>query len=121
MPLTYLVDENLRGMLWRFIRRHNAAGTFRLDALRVGDPSDLALGSDDPSILLWAERQGRIIISQDERTMPAHLANHLSRGHQSPGVFLTRHVPIPEIVEFLVCAAYASEASEWENQVIFIP
>jgi hypothetical protein len=53
--------------------------------------------------------------------MPAHLADHLARGGRSPGVFLTRPVPIPEIVDFLICAAYASEAPEWENQITFIP
>jgi Domain of unknown function (DUF5615) len=121
MPLIYLVDENLRGLLWRHIRRHNAGGVFPLDALRVGDPSDLTLGSDDPSILRWAEREGRILISHDERTLPVHLADHLAQGRRSPGIFLTRQVALAEIVEFLVCAAYASEASEWENQVTFIP
>jgi hypothetical protein len=30
-------------------------------------------------------------------------------------------VPLAEIVEFLVCAAYASEAAEWKDQVTFIP
>ena len=41
MPLTYLLDEHLRGPLWRAIQRHNALGTDPLDAVRVGDVEDL--------------------------------------------------------------------------------
>jgi hypothetical protein len=34
MPLAYLVDENLRGLVWQYIRRHNARGIHPLDAVR---------------------------------------------------------------------------------------
>ena len=48
MALAYLLDENLRGLLWQYIRRHNAQGVSPLDVLRVGDPADLPLGVGDP-------------------------------------------------------------------------
>ena len=65
MPLPYLLDEHLRGPLWRVIQRHNATGGLPIDALRVGDPDDLPLGSDDATILAWAEREGRILLTLD--------------------------------------------------------
>jgi uncharacterized protein (DUF362 family) len=67
--LRYLLDENLRGVLWRAIQRHNALSVYAIDLVQVGDPPDLPLGSLDPDILLWAERQGRILVSLDKKTL----------------------------------------------------
>ena len=51
----FLLDEHLRGFLWKAIRHHNLIGGDFIDAIRVGDPADLPLGSSDPDILIWAE------------------------------------------------------------------
>ncbi|HSU67868.1 MAG TPA: hypothetical protein VLJ39_13410 [Tepidisphaeraceae bacterium] len=121
MALAFLLDENQRGLLWRYLRLHNAKKLLPLDAVSVGDAPDLPLGSDDPTLLLWAEREKRILISADRATLASHLDAHLKNGHTSPGIFLVRAVPLTEIVEFLVLAAYASEPAEWHNRITFIP
>jgi hypothetical protein len=121
MALAYLVDENLRGLLWQYLRRHNARGVNPLDILRVGDPADLPLGTDDAEILHWCERENRILISRDEQTIVGHMNDHIAGGGRCPGIFLVRDAPVSEVVEFLVCAGHASEPVEWENQVTFIP
>src|SRR6266404_1456724 len=91
MPLRYLLDEHLwGGGLWQAIQQHNTLGTDPLDVLRVGDPMDLPLGAADPDILLWAEREGRVFVSLDKRTLPRHLALHLQAGHHSPGILIIR-------------------------------
>ena len=87
MELRYLLDEHLRGPLWRAVQWHNRRGLWPIDVARVGDPADLPLGSLDPEILLWAEREGRIVVSHDRETLPTHLADHLNAGHRSPGTF----------------------------------
>jgi hypothetical protein len=76
VALAFVLDENQRGLLWRAIVRHNQAGVNVLDAVRVGDFPDLPLGSSDPDILLWSEREGRILVSFDKATMADHLAEH---------------------------------------------
>lgn len=122
MPLAYVLDEHLRGTLWQAILSHNGAAVYPLDAVRVGDPPDLPLGSLDPDILPWAEREGRIVVSRDESTMKTHLADHLRAGHHSPGVFLVRkRSRLAKVVSFLVAAAYASDPSEWQDAVTYIP
>src|SRR5437016_5728621 len=101
MPLSYVLDEDLRGSLWRAILWHNNAGVYPVDVVRVGDPVDLPLGSDDPSILKWAEREQRIILSYDYDTMAAHLANHLAANRHSPGIFMARpRATLPQLVTF---------------------
>jgi hypothetical protein len=122
MPRTYLLDEHLRGPLWRAIQWHNLRGVCPLDVVRVGDPPDLPLGTADPDILLWAERAGRILVSDDRKTMARHLADHLQAGHQSPGIFTIRQLtPLPQVIEFLVLVAYESEAHEWQDRIEYLP
>lgn len=87
MPLRYLLDENQRGVLWQVIECHNARGIDVLDALRVGDPPDLPLGSDDATILLWAEREQRILVTFDRSSMSLYLSDHLKTGNHSPRDF----------------------------------
>jgi Domain of unknown function (DUF5615) len=117
MTLRYLLDEHLRGPPWRAIQWHNRLGEFPLDVVRVGDPPDLPLGALDPDMLVWAEREGRVLVSRDRDTLASHLAAHLSAGRHSPGIFLIRRrVSLPELVSFLVEAAYASEAVEWADR-----
>src|SRR5947209_19270267 len=86
--LKFLLDEHLRGTLWLAIIRHNAQGRMPIDVVRVGDPQDLPLSSSDPIILLWAEREDRILLTEDIHTMPGHLAQHLQAGRHSPGIFV---------------------------------
>jgi hypothetical protein len=118
----YVLDEHLRRRLWRALQTHNARGVDPLDVVRVGDPPDLPLGSGDAAILLWAERENRILVSLDRSSMAYHLAEHLKAGHHSPGIFLVRLKSNPaEVIEYLVLAMYASDPSEWLDWINFIP
>lgn len=122
MPLSYLFDENLRGPLWSFVLRHNCGGVNPLNVVRLGDSDVLPLGTEDPEILLWAERHGRILVSVDRGTMSRHLADHLAAGHHSPGVFTLRtEFPLREILDFLVLAAFATDPAEWADSNRFVP
>src|SRR3990172_93648 len=91
MPLGFVLDEHLRGPLWLAILRHNLrGGELALDVVRVGDPPDLPLAAGDASVLLWAEREARILITEDRQTMLGHLRDHLAAGHHSPGILIPR-------------------------------
>ena len=90
MPVRFVLDENLRGKpIWHALRRSFVAGPVAIDTVRVGDPPDLPLGSTDPSILIWAQAQDRILISGDVQTLPLYLAQHLRRAE------ITRHLRDP--------------------------
>src|SRR5437868_13813413 len=77
MALRFFLDEQLRGPLWHAIQQHNAAGAYVLDVLRVGDPPAPPLGTADPDLILWGEANGRVLVTNDRRTMPGHLTDHL--------------------------------------------
>ncbi len=123
MPVRYLLDEHLRGgALWQAIKQHNARGTDPLDVVRLGDPSDLPLGTLDPDILLWAERQGRVFISLDKKTLARHLRLHLQAGHHSPGVFIIRAgSTVAQVMLFLTLAAYAGDPASFHDRIEHIP
>src|SRR5947209_10349802 len=121
MPLRYLLDENQRGVLWHLIQRHNARGIDPIDAVRVGDAPDLPLGSGDPAILRWAEREHRILVTFDKSSMSRHLSEHLGAGNHCPGIFMVSVDSKPiQVLEFLVLAAHASEATEWLDWIKYV-
>lgn len=122
MSIAFVLDEDMRGPLWRAILDHNSQGIQPIDATRVGDLLDLPLGTRDPDLLIWAENAQRIIVTFDRNTMPGHLADHLAAGNRAPGVFLvSKGASISAVLDFLVAATYASEPFEWENRIQFIP
>ena len=122
MALAFLLDENIPRRLWRAIQRHNARGENSLDVVRVGEPDELPLSSDDTTILAWATRAERILVTEDKHSIPGHLQEHLREGGHSPGVFLVRTgATILPLIEFLVLVAHASEAREWRDRIEYVP
>ena len=122
MSVAFLLDENLLGRLISAIEHHNREGLPPLDVVCVGQSDDLPLSSSDPMILLWAERENRILVSADCNTLPNHLANHLAAGHHSPGVFLVRPgTSLNALVEHLALIAHASDEYEWRDHIEFVP
>jgi hypothetical protein len=120
--LRFLLDEHLRGPLWLAILRHNTHGGLPIDSARVGDAIDLPLGSDDATILQWAERESRILLTEDVHTMPVHMARHLQSGRHTPGVFvISTGCSIKEIVASLELIAHAGEARDYEDTIVYVP
>lgn len=121
MALAFLLDENVPGRLWRAIQRHNEEQPDFINAVRVGEPLDLPLSADDPSILLWAERNGRLLITEDKSTMPVHLAKHLANGHRCPGILmLVAGISVVQLIEYLALIAHASQGVEWQDRIEYI-
>jgi hypothetical protein len=122
MSMRYLLDEHLRGPLWHAIHGHNSRGINVIDVTRVGDPADLPLGSLDPDILCWAEREGRILVTADRESMVGYLADHLRAGRHSPGIFVLRPLyKVSAVVDALVLAAHAGDPMALWDRFDFIP
>lgn len=123
MPLRFVLDEHLRGGgLWQAIQQHNTSGGSPLDVVRIGDPVDLPLGTLDPDLLLWAEREKRIVVSFDYQTMPGHLTAHLQSGRTSPGLLLILpHRSIPDLIASLFIIAYCGDAIDFQDRINYMP
>ena len=123
MPIAFVLDENLRGKpLWQAIRHHKPGGMPRVVATRVGDPTDLPLGSTDSDIVAWAAREDRVILTEDAATFPVALAAHLRLGLTSPGLFVIRPTAtVAAILSWLELVTADDQPGQWRDKVIYIP
>ncbi len=122
MALSFVLDEHLRGPLWQAVLRHNLRGAEKLDVVRVGDIPTLPLEIGDPEILLWAERESRILVTEDRHTMANHLREHLAKGRHSPGILMIRpYQRLRTLVECLVLITHAGEPTDFADVITYIP
>jgi hypothetical protein len=77
---------------------------------------------DDSAVLGMAAQQQRALVSHDVGTMPKHFRAFVSAGKRSAGVFLVpQTLEIGAAIEELLLIWLASEASEWENRLEWLP
>jgi len=75
----------------------------------------------DSEVLRIAAESGRILVSHDRNTMPAHFADFLEL-QSSPGVIIvSQDLDIGAAIEDLLLIWAATEAEEWVDQLGFVP
>ena len=115
MRVRFQAAADLAGRIVRGLRRAEP----EIDIRTAADAELTGLG--DPEVLEIAARSGRVLVSQDCRTMPAHFAR-FNASAPSPGVLLLRRaIPIAAAIEELVLIWSASEAEEWRGRLVWIP
>jgi len=115
MRVRFQADADLDGRILRGLRRVAT----EID-IRTAADAGLA-GLEDPEVLRLAADSGRVLVSQDRRTMPAHFARFSAITH-SPGVILLREaISISTAIEELILIWSASGADEWRGRLVWIP
>lgn len=80
----------------------------------VGDPRLPPRGTLDPEIILWCELNNFILVTNNRRSMPVHLAEHLAQGQHIRGIFVLRpQAEIGEIIDHLIFMALAAQENEF--------
>jgi len=116
--IRYLLDENVNPIL-RFALLLNEPN---LIVWQVGMLSTPALGTLDPEILIWCEENDFILVTNNRKSMPVHLADHLATNRRATGILiLNAELSIGETVNELLLIASASSAEEYYDQIIFLP
>ena len=93
---------------------------FNNDIVRVQEVG--LSGADDPTVLEWAAREGRVLFSHDVSTLTRHAYERVEAGKRMPGVFeVGRHVPTSVAIEDIMLIADCSLEGEWEGQVRYLP
>jgi hypothetical protein len=114
--LRLAADENFNNDIVRGVRRRNP----HVDIVRIQDAG--LSESDDPAILEWAAKNGRVLLTHDVSTMTACAYERVTDGKSMPGVFeVKRKVPIGIAIEEIVLLAECSLEGEWEGQVRYLP
>jgi len=75
----------------------------------------------DREVLAIAARQGRMLVTHDQKTMPRHFAEFITM-ETSPGLLVVpQHLSVAAAVEDLLLIWFATEADEWVNRICFLP
>jgi len=76
----------------------------------------------DPEVPALAAEQQRAFVSHDVGTMPAHFRTLRRAGKRSGGVFLVpENLDIGTAIDELLFIWLASEATEWEHRLAWLP
>jgi hypothetical protein len=88
----------------------------------LGDITAPSRGTLDPEILLWYEENNYILVTNNRKSMPVHLADHLASNHHIPGIFiLSLKLSMGENIEQLMLIAEGSFEDEYQDRILFLP
>ena len=81
----------------------------------------LVIGLSDFEVLSAAATEGRILVSHDRRTMPAHFARFLGT-YLSPGLIIVdQDLGIGRTIEDLLLIWEETSEEDWHNKIGFVP
>lgn len=116
MKIRFQADNDLHEDILRSAKRLQPSIDFQR-APELG----LHTGIDDSKVLELCAEQNRMLVTHDRHTMPDHFIEFISN-HDSPGIFIvSRKLPIGKAAQWLVLYWEASEAEEYQNQIISLP
>ncbi|MGI8551283.1 MAG: DUF5615 family PIN-like protein [Dehalococcoidia bacterium] len=115
--VAYLLDENVDPRLGRGIERRWPAMGVR----QVGQDDAPAFGTSDPDILRWCEANDVSLVTNNRRSMPPPLREHLAVGRHVPGIFVIEESEtIGETMERLALIWGASDGEEYRDQLVYL-
>ena len=115
MPIRFQADADLNQIIVSAVLRRVPAIDFRT-ATAAG-----FAGLADPEVLARAAREGRILLTHDQTTMPRHFGEFV-RAQRSPGLLVVpQHLALRQVVDDLILIWTATETSEWIDRLAFLP
>jgi hypothetical protein len=116
VKVRFLADADLNKTIVSGVLRREPSTDF-LTAQAAG-----LRGMNDPQVLALAAERERVLVSHDAGTMPAHFRAFRNAGKYSSGVFLVpQSLDVGTAIDELLLVWLASEASEWENRLVWLP
>ena len=117
-PPRFLIDENLSPDIAAGVRHRNSA----VDSISIGGPGALAKNTLDPEILLYCEASHRVLVTNNRKSMPAHLAAFAAEGRRHWGIFEVRDgATVGDLIDELLLIWGATDASAHIDRVRWIP
>jgi hypothetical protein len=114
----YLIDENLPPIYKTQLLRRQPD----LTVWMIGEPGTPPKGTLDPDILIWCEQHQFLLVTNNRRSMPIHLADHLSQNRHVPGILVFRpKASLGAILEDLILIAAVDQSDEFIDLITHIP
>lgn len=118
MTLKYLMDENVDPIYATQMKQKTDILTIR----SVGDIGTPAKSTLDPEILLWCEEYDFILVTNNRKSMPVHLNDHIIAGRHIPGIFiLNPNLSTGQNIDELMLIAECAIDGEYQDQIIHLP
>jgi hypothetical protein len=114
--IRFAADENFNNDILRGLGRLYP----EIEISRIQD-TDLYEG-DDPVVLEWTVEQGLILLTHDVNTMTKYAYEQITADLPIPGIFISAtHAPVGQIIDELAIIIGASDTSERQGKITFIP
>ncbi len=115
MTLRFQADADFNGAILRGVLRREP----ELD-IQTAEIAGLRRLSD-PEVLAVAARDGRVLLTHDQRTMPRHFGEFIAT-ETSPGVLIVpQRLSIAVAVADIVLIGSSMDAAEWTNTIRYLP
>jgi hypothetical protein len=120
MNVRFQADADLDETILRAFQREEPSAEFQ--AARAAELEGVA----DPDVLAVAQREGRLLVTHDARTMPHHFGAFLEkaqrRGETCPGVLIVpQRQGVRSVVNDLLFVWATTEARDWHGRIAFLP
>jgi hypothetical protein len=114
----YLLDENVNVALAEFLAFHHPDLPFR----SIGEAPAPPKGTLDPDVLRWCEAHDSVLLTNNRKSMPLHLVDHVAAGRHVQGIFqIPTTMTVVELGEHLVMVAGGSFPGEYSDQIHYLP
>jgi hypothetical protein len=75
----------------------------------------------DRDVLALAAREGRLLVTHDQSTMPDHFSRYIEAA-TSPGLLIVpQHLPPASVADELLLIWHATDSEEWTNRICYLP
>ena len=115
MPIRFQADADFNQIIVLAVVRRFPEVDFR-----TATAAGLA-GLTDAEVLALAARDGRILVTDDQTTMPRYFGEFI-RSMSSPGLIVVpQSLALREVVDRLVLIWAATQPEEWTNRIVYLP
>jgi hypothetical protein len=117
-PLRYLLDENVDPVYAREMIRRDPSFV----VWRIGAPGAPLKGTLDPEILVWCEIHGFVLVTNNRKSMPEHLRDHLAIGRHIRGIIaLNAVMSVGDALDDLWLIATVADEPEYADRILYLP
>jgi predicted nuclease of predicted toxin-antitoxin system len=114
--LKFLVDENFDNAIVRGLIRRQPD----IDLIRVQDTE--LYGANDPTVLAWAAREERILLTHDVSTITRYAYERIAKGEPMPGVIeVVAGSQIGRTIEDILLLIECGLDGELADQIYYLP
>jgi hypothetical protein len=115
MPPRFQADEDLNAKIIAGLLRREPSIDFQ-----TAETANI-LGLPDHEVLSTASREGRILVSHDRKTMPAHFSRFVADSDSAGLLVVSQSVAVRDVIEQVLIIWTASEVAEWRNRIGYLP